>query len=138
MIPAWKTGCVSMFFPPLNLIRSYFGEKIAYYFDFLTFYTRFLIITTPIGFILFLLYFILDLGHDAFKGILVLYAFLNVFVTIIFIEYLKRREKSNAAEWGMSNLVEEDIIRPLFKGVLRRSPIDDNISDPWSKKLGHC
>lgn len=136
LVPAWKTGWKTMFFPPLHLIRGYFGEKIAYYFDFLTFYTRFLIFTTPVGFILFLLYFILDVDDTAFKVFLVLYAFINVFVTIIFIEYLKRREKSNAADWGMSTLVEEDIIRPLFRGVLRRSPIDDNISDPWSKTLG--
>ena len=43
----------------------------------------------------------------------------------LFYEYWKRKEASYSVEWGQTEFEEEEIEMASFRGVNRRSPIDD-------------
>jgi hypothetical protein len=130
VIPEWKMTPFKVFSPPLKIIRDYFGEKIAYYFDFLAYYTKFMYILVPLGIILAITFWSSKEDFIFLRIMYGIYGITNVLVSTLFIEYLKRREKFLASEWGTTNIVEEEFIRPLFKGIFRRSPIDDDLNDP--------
>lgn len=76
VIPAWRKSMKCIFKPPINLIRRYFGEKIAFYFDFLSFYTSSLVITCPVGIVLFIIYFATSRDSDGTKVLMV--SFINM------------------------------------------------------------
>lgn len=135
VIPEWKLGLTKIFNPPTTIIRNYYGEKIAYYFDFLGFYSKSLVFTAPIGIVLFCIYFALNSDNDVLGALLIIYGIINITSSTVFIEVIKRKEKERAAEWGQTELVESEIIRPLFKGIFRRSPVDDDLNDPWALSI---
>lgn len=117
------------------MIRRYFGEKIAYYFDFLALYNYFLYPLIPLGLVLAIVFWGADSKDTVTRVFVIGYAFTNVLVGTIFIEFLKREEKYRASEWGTTKIKEDDFIRPLFKGIFRRSPIDDDLNDPHARKI---
>ena len=131
VIPEWKINPWKIFDPPVNTIRNYFGEKIAYYFDFLSYYTKFIFILIPIGIILFITFNIVGETNTVLCVFYVIYGVLNIIMSTMFIEYMKRREKVLATRFGQTEFEEKEIIRPLFQGIFRRSPIDDDMNDPW-------
>lgn len=130
----WKLW--KIFDPPTTAIRNYFGEKIAFYFDFLGLYSRYLLFAPLIGIALFITFAIFDSDHDVNKVMYVVYAAITIFWTTIFLEHLKRRTNAKAIEWGQSELQEDEIIRPQFHGKSRRSPINDDLQEPWHPTCG--
>ena len=46
-----------------------------------------------------------------------------------FFEFWKRKENKRAIEWGQLDFEEDEIVRPTFVGVRRRSPVDDSLND---------
>ena len=120
-----------IFNPPSTAIRNYFGEKIAYYFDFLGLYSRYLLVVPIPGLTLFILFIVLDSDHVVNKIMYIVYAVITILWTTIFLEHLKRKSNAKAIEWGQSELEEDEIIRPQFVGKSRRSPVNDDLQEPW-------
>lgn len=111
---------------PLSYIRSYFGEKIALYFSFLNFYTKWLIYATILGTITQVSRWFATIHDEFYDDISAFYCIGIVIWATLFIEFWKREQASRAIEWGQTDFEEEEAVRPEFKGQLIRSPIDDN------------
>lgn len=132
VISQWRVDFKKFFIPPVNTVRDYFGEKIAYYFDYLALYNRFIMVLVPLGICTAITLWAANIEDDVTQWFIIIYAIANVLTSTLFLEYLKREEKYRASSWGTINIQEEDFIRPLFTGIFRRSPIDDDLNDPHS------
>jgi anoctamin-10 len=126
------------FIPPSTSIRDYYGEKIALYFSYLSFYTLFLIPVGIIGIPAFIMQVLYDdyedesdISNTIFTGVMVIWS-------IIFYEMWKRREAYLSTVWGQHDFEEDEVERPDFIGVDRRSPIHDRKEtyfSPWYRLL---
>lgn len=118
---------------PFDLIRNYFGEKIALYYQFMGHYTLWLIIPAIVGFAVQLLVWgkvsstnslgkTLN-GYDpqTFQGI---YAFLMSMWAVIMLEYWKQKESRVALHWGMTKFEDAEPDRPEYIGKPMKSYID--------------
>lgn len=130
----------SMFTLPIDLFRNYFGEKIAIYFTFLTFYSKSLVLPGLLGTVLFILdyYFLKNHHYFALKLIIILSGLLSIVYGAVFIEYWKRRQATFSVKYGQNsqNSVNDD--RPKFKGKMRRSIGTDQFNTlhyPKTKRL---
>ena len=116
---------------PINKIRNYFGEKIAMYFSFVSFFGSFLSIPSLIGVVIF----VLQRLYSAESSIVIISnTFYCIYVAIwaaCFIEFWKRKESTLAIRWGQSDFEEDEVPRPQFHGEIRRSPIDDDMEDVY-------
>mmetsp|Transcript_4083 Transcript_4083/g.3845 ORF Transcript_4083/g.3845 Transcript_4083/m.3845 type:complete len:454 (-) Transcript_4083:242-1603(-) len=130
VIEKWNTSMKTILSPPVDKIRNYFGEKIAYYFDFISLWTKFMSLLILFGIPVTVTLWAQDPDDLASEIFVIAYAIMNVIVATLFVEFLKREEKYRASTWGTSKLADEDFIRPLFRGIFRRSPIDDDLGDP--------
>ncbi|KAG0356204.1 hypothetical protein BGZ54_000808, partial [Gamsiella multidivaricata] len=111
----------------LSRVRNHFGEKVAYYFEFLEFYFLWLIIPTALG--------ILDYFFGSSYS--VFYSLSVILWAIIFIESWKRRERELALGWGVENVRKSEARRQDFQGD---SMVIDPITDeripffsPWKR-----
>lgn len=102
---------------PLDRIAAYFGETIAFYFAWLEFYTRWLVLPAIIGIFLFL-------GQLYYGGIDMVYVPLFSLTTalwsILFLECWKRRNAELAQRWGVLHYEDEEAVRPQFAGVWKQ------------------
>mmetsp|Transcript_25102 Transcript_25102/g.35389 ORF Transcript_25102/g.35389 Transcript_25102/m.35389 type:complete len:958 (-) Transcript_25102:39-2912(-) len=126
-------GWLSVFKPPLDQIKDYYGEQLGLYFAFLSLYTKFLI---PAG--------IVGLGFTVgqalkwevdFDGMYVFGVLICIWTTT-FLEYLKREVARLRVRWGMDNFHEIEAVRPEFEGETRHSPITgkfEEFFDPLEK-----
>ncbi|XP_040578959.1 anoctamin-10 [Lepeophtheirus salmonis] len=121
---SWKT-----FKPPLNAIRNYFGENVALYFSFLSFYTIFLSTTSFLG----VLQFILDylFGVDYLYSNII-FAVLNLVTVSCFLEIWKRRSNDHAYDWASSGKLRHKKPRPEYRGVLKENPISGEMEIYYS------
>lgn len=106
---------------PLESIRDYFGEQIAFYFAFLQFYAKVLLIPAFFGSIVFVWQII------AGKTDVPLVPFLGLLIALwstIFIEKWKQHESILRGKWGMANFSAKEQPRPGFTGDPRPSAID--------------
>lgn len=108
-----KLKASGMFSLPIEDIRNYFGENIALYFSFTSFYTAFLIPITLIG--------VVQLVADKVLGIDVLYsnlffATLNLVGVTVFLEFWKRRSNGHCYTWGTGGKLRHKPPRPQFRG----------------------
>ncbi|KAF5303166.1 hypothetical protein FQA39_LY10079 [Lamprigera yunnana] len=93
---------------PIEEIRLYFGESIALYFSFLSFYTAALIIPTLLGFL------------QAFlsQGTVPFFCIFNVLWVTVFLELWRRRSNELAYRWGTIGMTSLDEPRANFRGKL--------------------
>ena len=91
----WMKGRI--FNPPLEEIRDYFGENVALYFSFMSFYTAFLIPIAVLGILQFALdrFFGVDFLHSN-----VFFSCMNLVAVTIFLEMWKRRSNEHSYKWG--------------------------------------
>ncbi|XP_059081460.1 anoctamin-10-like [Tigriopus californicus] len=109
----WKHA--SIFNPPLDDIRDYFGENVALYFSFATFYTYFLMPIALIG----IVQFILDrFLHVDFLFSNVTFSCLNLIGVTIFLEMWKRKSNKHNYHWGTGGKLRHKRARPEFRGEL--------------------
>lgn len=117
-------------------IRDYYGEEVAFYFAWMSFFNWALIPIAIFGVALFL--------HRP-KGITVddspylpAYALLMALWIIVYLKCWRRKEHEIALTWGTSNIEKNDAVRPEFHGILRRSPITGNMEKyfpSWKRRI---
>jgi len=119
---------------PLQDIRDYFGEAIAFYFAFLGYYNRCLLAPAIIGFCFFI--YQIGEGRVDVRGIPAWAVFISLWATL-FLEFWKRREAKYRVRWGMSKFFEKEQPRPEFKGQWTPSPIDGHLVEhfPLASKI---
>jgi hypothetical protein len=110
----------------LNNMRNYYGEKIAFYFAFLQFYTMALNLPSFVGFF----YFGLQLyyGRVACPTIELWIIFLITW-NLMFCKLWERRENMLRKEWGMFRYSAKAVPRPQFTGKKAFSPITGNFEE---------
>lgn len=126
----WYKGVdVSMFlhFIPIDRIKDYFGESVAFYFSFFEFYTKFLIPLAMIG----LLTWILPASSIVKFTILCV---CNLIWSTLFIETWKRKSAHQSYLWGTHDLDNNENPRVDFEGIPRISPITNKLELYSSKK----
>jgi hypothetical protein len=88
---------------PMNEIRAYYGEEIAFYFSFLGMYTFWLVPPAIAGIFAYI--------HQLMYGLATIPTFLfSVFLALwatLFLEHWKRKEKTLAFEWGCMDYEEK-------------------------------
>lgn len=121
---------------PANALRNYYGEEVAFYFAWMSFFTWSLLPIALFGAALFL--------HRP-KGITVddspylpIYALLMALWTIVFIKCWRRREHEHALDWGTYNIEKAELIRTEFVGELRKSPVTGKMEKyfpAWKRRI---
>ena len=117
----WK----NIFIPPVTKIRNYFGEKIALYFAFLTFYNIMLIFPSIICVPVFVIQAIYTDGETIADVANVVFTIMMVIWSALFYELWKRKETTYSIEWGQTDFEEDEVEKATFHGIIRRSPIHD-------------
>ena len=107
---------------PLNFIASYYGEKVAFYYAWLMFYTSWLLIPAIPGVILFI-YQMTNIGYAWHRGEEVtvdspytcLYCIIMAIWSTVMIEVWKRRENELIHIWGVKDFKGDESEMPTFK-----------------------
>ncbi|KAJ3397519.1 Anoctamin-7 [Lobulomyces angularis] len=122
-------------FTPLKDVRYYFGEKIAFYFAWISFYTLWCWLAALIGLIVFFygVYFnfttVDTTFHNSYEMIFdnpltAPYALFISLWALIFLEFWKRQEATLQVVWGITEMHKLKMYRPQWKGTdIRTSPI---------------
>lgn len=118
----WLRYCQAPWRQRVDIVKDYFGEKIAFYFLFLGHYTSWLISSASLGFISWIV--VAAKNNDPNTVWMPFFAaFLSIWSTLM-LEYWKRREKRYAMQWGMVGFEAEEPTRAEFEGVLTQSAVD--------------
>ena len=147
----WLRG--PMLEPPINEIRDYFGENVALYVSFTSFYTKFLIPMAIFG----ILHYCLDrfLRFDfiynnllfALYNLVSVTIFLGKFtmkrcvvgrvIIIVILELWKRRSNTHAFFFGTQGKLRHKRPRPAFRGDFQKNPITgrEEVVYPFNKTL---
>ncbi|KAG3121706.1 hypothetical protein PI124_g1003 [Phytophthora idaei] len=110
---------------PLDDVAQYFGERVAFYFAWMEMYTRWLVVPSVAGVILFgLQVHSHHLDHPAAP----VYALFMALWTSAFIIAWRRRAAALAYHWGTWGYEDEEVTRPEFYGDSSK-PHDDKDAD---------
>ena len=108
---------------PNDMLRDYFGEKVALFFVFLCHYTTWCAYLAIVGLGV-TVNTLVELSTDTIAA-----ESFAIFVTIwavCMMEYWKQTEATTAMKWGMSEFESAEEDRPEFRGEVVASPIDGN------------
>ncbi|KAI9236942.1 hypothetical protein MVEG_01705 [Podila verticillata NRRL 6337] len=130
-LKSWSTKW-SVNHKDLTVVRDHFGEKVAYYFEFLQFYFQWLAFPTGLG----------VLVHYFGSTFSIFYGVCVIFWSVIFTESWKRREQELALWWGVHNVSKTEMRRPEFKGdTIEVDPVTGEMTPffspykRWTRKL---
>ncbi|RLN91184.1 hypothetical protein BBJ28_00004762 [Nothophytophthora sp. Chile5] len=98
---------------PLDDVAQYFGERIAFYFAWMEMYTRWLVVPSVAGSVLFVLQ---VQAHQLDHPAAPLYALFMALWTSAFILAWRRRAAALAYRWGTLGYEDEEVTRPEFYG----------------------
>ncbi|KAG9069435.1 hypothetical protein KI688_010337 [Linnemannia hyalina] len=110
----------------LSRVRDHFGEKVAYYFEFLQYYFQWLTVPTALG----ILVHFFGTSFSIFYGVFV------IIWAAFFTETWKRREKELALLWKVQNVSKTEQRRPSFKGTMATDPVTGEMVpffSPWKR-----
>jgi len=107
------------FSPPLDQIRSYFGESVALYWSFTESYTKFLFLIAVLG----VIEYVCELYGVNYVHSNVLFAFFNLLSLGFFCELWKRKGNEHSFFWGTSGKLRLKPPRPEYRGELRNNPV---------------
>ncbi|CAD8200754.1 unnamed protein product [Paramecium pentaurelia] len=124
-------------FVPIDSIRDYFGEKIALYFDFLSYYAKQLwymaivsIITQGIMYSA-----TIELRQTAIIG----FSIIIIIWSTFFMEFWKREQVYFSVRFGQQNFEADEAERPAFEGDFIRSVLNDDLNEefysPFKRKM---
>ena len=155
----------SMFKPPIEAIRDYFGENVALYASFTSFYTMFLIPMATLGnyyksptliytktsmlcpvlpeclmsyvFVSGVIQFLADklVGYHYYDD--VVFSLLNLIAVTIFLEFWKRRSNEHSFKWGTGGKLRHKRPRAEFRGQYGLNPVTgrSEVQYPFKKTL---
>jgi hypothetical protein len=148
----WKVGGHSWlrhpFYQDIDTIREYFGVHIAFYFEWLEFYTKWLTAPTAIGVLIYFSKAVMAVDH--FQNIVEverehdLYPYFALFMALwatLFLEFWKRKSRMLAYKWDIQPHSAVEHVRPQFVAALRNTFSEDSlvghlrsvIEPDWSK-----
>eukprot|EP00002_Diphylleia_rotans_P039685 TRINITY_DN9264_c0_g1_i1.p1 TRINITY_DN9264_c0_g1~~TRINITY_DN9264_c0_g1_i1.p1 ORF type:complete len:398 (+),score=59.93 TRINITY_DN9264_c0_g1_i1:56-1249(+) len=108
-----------MFEQPIQKIRDYFGEYMAFYFAWLEYYTRALIPLSAMGIIAGYI----QMGEGIDNPFVLVYSIFVSLWSTIFLEMWIRQQNRLAWYWGCTKSNDEEPTRPQYRGIERISPI---------------
>jgi hypothetical protein len=126
---------------PVDNIRDYFGERIAFYFVYLNHYVNSLVSPAIGGLVTYIVKVLTHLlTHSPTHSLTLsltqviygdpenfLMPYFTVFMIIwstFFIEFWKRRQITVAMQWGVHGFEAEETDRPEFQGIVTTSPVN--------------
>ncbi|KAG0380408.1 hypothetical protein BGX24_008530 [Mortierella sp. AD032] len=115
----------------LTRVKDHFGEKVAYYFEFLQYYLQWLAAPTALGIFI----------HTFGSSFSIFYGVFVIIWAAFFTETWKRREKELALLWKVRNVSKTEMRRPSFKGTMTPDPVTGEMVpffspwQRWSRKL---
>ncbi|KAJ3329709.1 Anoctamin-7 [Blyttiomyces sp. JEL0837] len=127
---------------PLPEIREYFGEKIAFFFSWLSFYTLWLLLPSILGIIVFI-YGLIGTSSIRSESVFdnamtVPFAFFMSLWSILMLEFWKRQSATLRAVWDVHELKVVEHRRPEWYGTeLKRNYVTGKIEPhfAWGHKL---
>lgn len=108
----WATWTTFSLDQPLDAVRDYFGEHEAFYFAWLTHYSKALILPSGVGILVALWESFWDPTPLLLPGFCL---FMSVWATL-YLEFWKRRRAELAYHWDCEDFAEEEVTRPQFVG----------------------
>ncbi|CAM9132961.1 unnamed protein product, partial [Phaeothamnion confervicola] len=132
---AMVAGCLSQ---PLELVAEYFGEAVAFYFAWMAFYTRWLLLPSVVGVVFFGLQMHSgNLDHPAGP----LYSLFIMGWASAFLVSWRQRCSELSYRWGVLDFEAEEQLRPQFVGRKRRDDITGEFVPyypRWRRWLVYC
>jgi len=132
----WEKIKRNPFHFPFNALRDYYGEEVAFYFAWMSFFTWTLLPISMLGAALFL--------HRP-KGMTVddspylpVYALMMALWTILYIKCWRRKEHEHALDWGTYNVEKSEHVRTEFVGEIRTSPVTgkpEKYFPSWKRRI---
>jgi len=121
----WNKIVLSIYKMPVQSIRDYYGESVAFYFGWMNFYTFWLIPAAVVGATL---SFVrpADVTIDNAPYI-PFFALFMVLWGFLFIKIWKRKTAEFAFQWDTHDRVRKETYRPSFYGKWRKSEITDEM-----------
>lgn len=119
LVKLYKSWSHSPFSPPLDQIRSYFGESVALYWSFTGSYTKFLFLIAFLG----LAEYLCEMFGINYVYSNVLFSFFNLICLGFFLELWKRTANEHSFFWGTSGKLRLKPPRPEYRGELRNNPV---------------
>lgn len=110
----------------LSRVRDHYGEKVAYYFEFLQYYLQWLAAPTALGLLI----------HTFGSSFSIFYGVFVIIWAAFFTETWKRREKELALLWKVHNVSKTELRRPSFKGTMAADPVTGDMVpffSPWKR-----
>ncbi|TMW62806.1 hypothetical protein Poli38472_005424 [Pythium oligandrum] len=101
------------FAQPIDQVAQYYGERVAYYFAWMEMYTRWLVVPSIVGLILFILQVTSKTLDHPLASI---YAIFMALWTSAFLIAWKHRAATLAYRWGTLGYEDEEVTRPEFYG----------------------
>mmetsp|Transcript_14000 Transcript_14000/g.27157 ORF Transcript_14000/g.27157 Transcript_14000/m.27157 type:complete len:611 (+) Transcript_14000:852-2684(+) len=119
---------------PLDKVRNYFGEEVALYFGFVSFYIKHLVFPSILGVAVFLAQHLSGkFGHWSTP----IFFFVMAIWSAVFLEFWRREESRYSIRWGQTFFKDKEPLRPDFKGHWTNNPVDGKPIEvyPWYLKL---
>eukprot|EP00746_Dinoflagellata_sp_MGD_P135623 gnl/MRDRNA2_/MRDRNA2_69672_c0_seq1.p1 gnl/MRDRNA2_/MRDRNA2_69672_c0~~gnl/MRDRNA2_/MRDRNA2_69672_c0_seq1.p1 ORF type:complete len:727 (+),score=108.48 gnl/MRDRNA2_/MRDRNA2_69672_c0_seq1:100-2280(+) len=116
-------------------VRNYFGERIALYFLFMSYFSTWLVLPSMVGLGLWV-FTIFYQTPDNFASIP--FCFFMILCCTLFTPFWKRRCARAAVAWGTLNLQKKlEPSRPEFYGTSRINPVTERVDKfyPWSQRV---
>jgi len=123
----WKQHMMS---PPLDEIRNYFGESVAFYWSFSNYYNKLLILIATLG----VLEWVMEYQGINYIYSNVLFSFFNLLALAIFCEMWKRKSNEHSFFWGTSGKLRLKPPRPEYRGELKKHPVTGKLEMFYSDK----